>query len=294
MKSCKKNKTVFLTLVLLAISFLSLSPLFYKKKENPFGLSKEERGWLDKFMRDMMLDENWIYTLWGTKPMCRELLYYLTEEEEDAINKEKLQSDNVVWVYNFDARENWEKFKQIREKFPLKRYFLFETKHKEEPAIHSVYFVNILETVRVLEEHYEIFKQVAGVDFDPFTIVQEIPQEESLFWEKIRDNCLTLGILFGYGLDNATYFRWIHGEETENKEILSLLYSIREVGIKKKYQEDFISYGFSRISHFPLPTFASYFLYDPVVKKYEAERKAIQKTYKGHDFLDLTLLQLTK
>ncbi|MDX8430214.1 MAG: hypothetical protein SNF33_00155 (plasmid) [Candidatus Algichlamydia australiensis] len=48
------------------------------------------------------------------------------------------------------------------------------------------------------------------------------------------------------------------------------------------------------ISNFPIPAFASYFENDPVVRKYEKERKQIQRLYRGKDFVDMTLEFLTK
>ena len=43
------------------------------------------------------------------------------------------------------------------------------------------------------------------------------------------------------------------------------------------------------IANFPIPTFASFSNTDPYIKKYELERKKIQKLYKGKDFVSFTL-----
>ena len=84
----------------LAINFL-YAPLTYAKTEvakvekTRRGLIQpQERKWLEKFLTDIMLRENGIYTLWGSKPMTLIVLDHTPEEKiqawlEEAEKKKK-------------------------------------------------------------------------------------------------------------------------------------------------------------------------------------------------------------
>ena len=227
-------------------------------------------------MRDVLLREGGIYTLWGTKPISSFDISYQDDE---------LLSEKEKW-YNRRLRDNWEKFKDMKWCFPLNRYQLIETLLGDKKETHRIYFVNIIETARVLKEHYPIFATVGETDFDPIEIVYAMEKKETRFWEKVLMNPLTLGILYGYGKENASYFSW--GKEGNNP-----LQSLIATSVKGAVTPECPSYYNPTLANMPLPQFTSFFLYDPVVNKYEEERKAIQAVYKKGGFLDLTLTKLT-
>lgn len=254
------------------------------------GLSKDEKTWMTKFFRDIMLEENCIYTLWGSKPMTRIIIYKYPEEMVkeylESLSKEDMKNARIISKY--DLPENWERWEEIKDRFPLKRYMLFEVKWQNEPHVKILYFVDILKTALVLQEHYLEFREYVGFDFDPMEVVLEMKDPSPLFWEKIQTNSLLWGLLFGYGKENAYAFHWKYSAHSDRVE-----------DFFGRLKGDFSCESLNgsakrRLSNLEIPSFISFQTSDPMVKKYSDEKSEIQGIYRGKDFLDTTLDQLVK
>lgn len=249
--------------------------------------TKEERTWMEKFFKDVMLDNTAIYTLWGTKPMTDIHIHYHSKEEVqaffDGLSEEEKKT--VIVIENYDLPENWVKWEQIRSRYPMKNYLFFKKADPEDPKFARITLVNIKEMTFLLLRNYDIFKQETGVNFDPFQVVFEI-ENDSEFWSAALNNSALIGMLYGFGLENSYSFKWKYGK---HPEICNTFCD----SLKFKFSDENIM-GNTSLSHFSLPIFASFSSgKDLVIEKYESEREAIKKYYKGRDFLNLTLQKLT-
>ncbi|MCI0381693.1 MAG: hypothetical protein L0207_01385 [Chlamydiae bacterium] len=245
---------------------------------------------MEEFFNDLMFFERGIYTLWGSKPMTRVVLEHFTQEElENRILTEEEKKTAFSLAKDYTLPENWEKWKKISSRFPLKRYLLFQSDWYNDPKATYVYFVDILKTTLVIQENYDTFRNAIGFDFDPTQVVFEMQDKNSKIWEKIRGggHALLWGILFGYGKKNSYAFHWKYFKEGINNFFPS---------IKNKFSEHPFR-GLSNVridlNNFAIPSFISFEDQDEVVEKYKKERKRIRKIYKGKDFLDFTLEKIT-
>ena len=249
-------------------------------------LSTEERVWMEKFFKDVMLDESAIYTLFGSKPMTAITLSYRSDEEVNAFFDQMSEEEKAtaVVVNDYDLPQNWEKWGKIRSRFPMTRYLFFKKADPEDSKFATLYFVDILRVALILQEYHDIFKSETGIDFHPLQVVFEM-EKGSPFWDQVFDNSVLVGLLYGFGLKNSYSFTWKYGElpETCTGFCQALL----------SRSSDEPTYGNATISHFRLPIFASFSEQDEVIEKYEKERGEIKQRYRGKDFLSLTLLKLT-
>lgn len=237
---------------------------------------------MEKFFRDVMLDEHAIYTLCGTKPITTMPIYYYTDEEVDEYYAQMTEEEiaTAVIVEDYDLSENWEKWEKIRSQFPLSRYFFFKRDDPEDSRFAFLVFVDVAATVKMLQENYSVFCQETGMDFDPQQVVFEM-EAGSEFWDKTFDNCLLVGLLYGFGLKNAYSFRDKYKDVSQINESLS------------SYASDEPTFRTATIEHFSLPIFASFSgEKDEVIEKYKKEKADIQKIYQGQDFLELTLQKM--
>lgn len=251
-----------------------------------FNIASEERIWLDKFFKDLLLEESGIYTLWGSKPMvCFEICLYSSEELKK-LQEEIEENTHVekVMIKNYDFPENWEKWEKIREQFKMSRFLLFKKEDPEEPKLPRVFFINILETALTIQENYHFFKKVVGSDFDSLEVVFEIEKEDSKFWNAVLKNSELMGLLYGFGLKNASCFYWkCRKNQIEDHEFTKSLRYRFSAG------QDV---GYATIDSLPLPIFSTFFEDDQIIHKYKAEREKIKKIYKNQDFVDVTLDRL--
>lgn len=248
---------------------------------------------MESFFVDILFQDPGIYTLWGDKPMTHIPVWYFTDEQMTAYYEslsEEEKKDVIVSIRSYDLPENWEKWEKIRSRFPIHKYLLF-IKHSPEvpgePKYASIYFINILESALVVQEHYDLFKKKLGHDFDPLDMILLAENDDSEFWKTVNDDSLLFGLLCGFGERNSSCFHWKYGDQSDrSKDFTQTLKSHSSNG---NYVLDL------KLSNFTVPAFASFSEKgeDPVIKKYEDERKNIQKIYKGKNFLDLTLQRLT-
>jgi len=201
----------------------------------------------------------------------------------------------------------WEAWEKISQEFsPLKKYLIVKRNVTDSrllehsKKIHQVYFVNIEQTAVTLEENYSVFRNLVGFDFDPLEVTLEFQSKESRFWNAIEslkqsDVALLWGLLFGYGKENAIHYQWKSKALTNTISTPAKVFinSFTHFPSNKKFIQETERNAFT-IAKFPIPYFASFSKNDPMVARYEEERKQIQRVYYGRDFVDKTIELLTR
>jgi hypothetical protein len=254
---------------------------------NSYDLTSEERIWMEKFFKDILLDQSAIFTLCGSKPMTTIDIHYHSDEEVMAWFNQlpEEQKKNSIVIENYDLPQNWEKWEKICPRFPMSRFLFFKRSNPEDPKFASLYFVNIAKVALTLQENYVIFKRETGFKFNPLEVVVAM-KDWPEFWEEVFGNSTLLGLLYGYGLKNSSSFTWKYGDHPEACD--GFCQSL------KSYSSDELVFGKANVSQFHLPIFASFSdSKDEIIEKYKKEREAIQREYQGKDFLNLTLQKLT-
>ena len=261
----------------------------HKTAQTPtsYDLTSEERIWMEKFFKDIMLDQSAIYTLCGSKPMTTINIHYHSDEEVLAwfnqLSEEKKK--NAIVIEDYDLPQNWEKWEKIRLHFPISRYLFFKRTNPEDPKFASLYFVDVAKVALTLQENYAIFNRETGFKFNPFEVVIAM-EKWSEFWDKVFGNSTLVGLLYGFGLKNSSSFTWKYADHPEDCD--------RFCQSLKSYFSDKPTFGKLTVSQLHLPIFASFSDgKDEVIEKYKKEQEAIRREYQGKDFLNYTLQKLT-
>lgn len=255
-------------------------------------MTKEEHQSLEGLFSHLLFQEGGVYTLFADKPISFDIISEIPSEEKEEFLS--TQSSHIILQNSLNFKQNWETWERVKGHFQISRYLFVKRK---SPAFSSypeaIFLVNILATASILNKYYSLFKEVAGFDFEPIDIVFEIENNGSLFWEKVLNNHKLLGILLGFGKDNATLFE-------------KLLKYEQRVGDKKQKKSFFFQSlaeqnpGSNSLSSFwdlffPLPSFSCYSESESIrlIKKYEKQRNRIRKIYKRKDLVNVSLKRLT-
>lgn len=241
---------------------------------------------MEQFFTGVMLQNRAIYTLCGSKPITCLSLHYHTDEEIQAYYDQMTDEEKktAIYVEDYYLTKNWKKWEQIRSRFSINRYVFYKRNDLNDPKFAHVYFVDPLKVAQAISENYNIFKDIAGFDFDPLHEAFQI-EKGSAFWNKVERNPVICGILFGFGVKNSLKFYWKHwGQPEDSEEFTDCVDPYRSDGLKD---------GKSSLENLTLPAFTSFFKEDEVIEKYKTEREAIRNDYQGKDFLDYTLQKLT-
>lgn len=246
-----------------------------------------------------MIREKGLYVLMGTKPLsCFEVEDIYSENAVRIAYKNYLKNQAVP-AMNFE--EFQEQYKKTVPKLPLRLCFetlwkyWCETKAdsispcyrfvaRRAPFNHEVsfgLFINVPSTTYILKKNYESFSQITGIPFDPNTIIDEISDNGSLFWEKVFHNHYLMGLLFGFGERNAFIFDW--GSQHE-------AFLPDQQGIKF-CDKRFIDQNKPHVSpkDLKLPLFGSFSLCDSNLENYKKEQKQIINRFKRKDFVTVVM-----
>jgi len=239
------------------------------------------------FFQNLLLVDAGVYTLLGSKPITRINLENFTEEEKQAyyagLSQEEL--DKALILKNYCLSQNWENWKRVSNRFPLKRYMLFDKIYEE--GTHVLYFVNIFQAAVVIQENYEAFHKVVQYEFNPLDAVLEIQDKDSKFWNAIQDNFLLWGLLLGYGKVNSYAFFWKH--QSPSSAVTHFMNSLTE----NPRNDELIGEVEFTPSNFDIPSFISFESNKKTINHYRKEKENIKKMYAKQDFVEFTLDVLT-
>ena len=263
-------------------------------------LTKEERNDLEYFLRMLMFHDSGSYVLFGSKPLC---FGAFIEAEE----REKMDH------YRRNMNKGWNAWQKIKGDVNSRRYVLVKISqpfniqwpdHRDDQRIlHRFLLADVKKTALVLERHYEFYKSIVGEDFHPLEVVYDLENPDSSFWNAIlfsssrkdRDPVKihkAIGLLFGFGEDNATLFSWREQARGKGGKVEELFNRQESLTTSNKCS------CFSRMmcEWFEVMGIPGYISFDEGKRmgEFEQERKKIQKIYRGRDFLRVTLKELSK
>lgn len=290
------KRTNFITsLFFLAIAIFLITiiyPKFLKTKHS-------DEDDISLFLSNVMIRENGIYTLLGSKPITT----FNIETSSSPQSTEELFSEYTTLVTDnpsFKSRLSFAdyqksihhamKAKHLRHKElwlswmeayggKQNKKFLFTSRKAPYGDVNEGVFINIPTAIYILSKHQELFQKRTCILFDPHTILEEISSEHSEFWGKVFKDHFLMGILLGYGEKNA--FIW----ELESKSNKSLRCKPANLTIDDSYYSKLIAKENVAISDLLIPLFVSYSQYDREVEKYQQEREWIIRFISNDSFI---------
>jgi FKBP-type peptidyl-prolyl cis-trans isomerase len=169
--------------------FLSFFPLFGSEAIKAYlqTLSQQERILLDDFLRKIVTSPNG-FVLYGDKPMALYSYYYWTGCEPDA------SEDDVSLI----------KGKELFQGLNIAPY------NKEHTLLifNSSNYCNFVcinrkAFIKTVDENISLFRYVLGPLLTSESLLQELIDAKDDFYAVLKDDNVLLGILFGYGTQNA-------------------------------------------------------------------------------------------
>src|SRR5690606_31752382 len=199
----------------------------------------------------------------------------------------------------------WKKMKRNGHKYILVRisrpFFMeWPCGKREEKILYEFILADPKKTAFVLAKHYDLFKDLTGVDFHPLEIVFELENSDSAFWNQLlfpssNDKDLiksyrALGLLFGFGDENSLLFSW--REEAKKKGGKMAEFFSNTNDLAHQTQSGWASID-AWVNSLKIPDYISF---DEGRRKteYEQERKKIQKLYRNGNFLEAILNEMCK
>lgn len=253
---------VFFILYLFLASCSPREPMQAWLDSQVLTLSACEKNKISSFLWKFMIEEGAVYTLFGDKPMTSLLIF--TGETKDmcleGLSKETLRQ--VVFVED-STQEDWKVWKKFVSQFNLTEFLFIERFSAYDPLHVEYFLVNVPSFLGICTDYLQTFRERLNRDLSPSEILSCLQNPESEIWPQIAKDSYLMGLLYGYGEENARYFS---EESCRPKQSLSF-------------------------ETFPLPVYISS-QKDRTFEKYLKQRGMIEKKYKERDFLEVTLLQL--
>ena len=296
-------RKIRLSLAFFLILFIFLFAQCSSPKSNippaKYTITEAERVWIKNFFRCLLFENMGAYVLYGSKPVSISCIEEPLSEEEkaewnayfDSLSEEEKRKIEFVKKKYCDYADDYKKLEEIKLKLPINQYLFGRFPCKSSDKVDFALFINIEMTLRILLEYYEDFRRVLGYDFDPFQVVFEVENRDSKFWNRIMSNHALVGILLGYGRDNAWFFEWKMKNKKSEGRLGNFVRSLPSIVYEERDIDD------PTPSDFTLPIFGSYGLYPndkQLFRQYEIEHEKIKALYRGKDEVDIALEWLTR
>jgi hypothetical protein len=146
-------------------------------------ISAEDRRDLTQLFQSLLFENQFAYTLFGSKPITHKGVFFDTDSE------------------NFIHR--WQTLKKYLV-FVNETHSNFAFLEKTYPELFEIHFVNKQLVLDTIERHAPAFREVLG-NLQPNEILARILTFEDLF-EAIGNSQILYGVLLGYGEENARGF----------------------------------------------------------------------------------------
>lgn len=285
-------------------------------------MPKNDRENLEYFFREMIHTDCFGYVLFGEKPMAlgslvRKINPFACFWEKEPQKAESTAEysprlfEKFFWYFNdaisprrYKCNKGYETWKKYEKIFPMNRFTIFcENHHHVGGENLTIILVNNSSFIQMVREHRDDFKAILNKEADGEALLKE-GSLKPLLSEVLMDHDGLIGIMLGYGRDNAFLFHQKYQiASCADTEQLGSAWTDEETAIFSKQLES-ISWMSEHItgSHLKdlelisLPGFRA----DPsssetqsLRRHYLKTRQAIIDYYKDKDFLEATLKILT-
>lgn len=292
----KKLTTALLAVALAGSAFMIIP----RKTSRPLTvynrMNEEDRYYLATFLRITLFCDDFAYLLFGSKPIA------ITNFSKSLPFKYTYE---FVSKLNFEINKGLEIFKKNQHLFSSSNIIV----HLEEDDDYSYLFmINKKNLLKTLNEHIEDFKLVLGPKTTTESLFIQITENigKDAFFKAIGQHEASLGILLGYGRNNAWLF---HQKKTLLLKLNTLKPPLKWDSSLEKAFAQIIQKTSSFCQEPPVWRYLlitprihlPHFMADPnsletkkLKERYEKERVDIKKLFAKQDYVEATLQRLTE
>lgn len=164
-------------------------------------MPKKDREHLDYFFRELVQWDGFGYVLLGNKPVA---LTVVTEKFYPFHSY--LNFREAIIPRAWKSKKGYQTWLKYQASFPTSRFALcYEKFDKFTPGNAIMTLVNKQAFSQLVEEEKELFKQILHREVTGTMLLEEAKQRP-LLGEVLQDNDILIGLVLGYGKENATLF----------------------------------------------------------------------------------------
>jgi hypothetical protein len=213
-------------------------------------IPRQDRKRLDYFFRKLVATDSFGYVLLGDKPVALSSFrrkFFYSDQGKKWINWAAFLPSNLRMKKGY---ETWQKYSPL---FPLKNYIIKIEKNPWVAGVDFLFMINKKAFVHTLKEHRADFERVLDEKVDPEAWLKRI-KEKDLLGTVLHSHEGLLGILLGYGCQNAWIFNEFYSSKVKKDRCLEAVWeegSQRYPGI----WDDFFGINKLELSSILLPDF---------------------------------------
>lgn len=227
---------------------------------------------IETFLNEFLFVEGGVYTLFGDKPVTEMAIFIGSNEDLIELTPEQSLAATPL---DPSIAKNWETWKHHIAKLPLKTFILHDRSCPSDPTLRFYSIVNTQAVRDLLHKHKKAFQDITGIDFNEDAIIDEFTSDTSSFWQKAFQDHYLMGLLYGFGEENALYFA---------KQIAT-----NQTLIRFSAKED----PFASMHQFPIPSFALS-PEDTMTDHYQQQRTKIERLYRNKNMVEVSVQRLTE
>ena len=270
--------TIILSVLNAPLSASAQKEIAHEKMQN---IPSADLKVLEGFFRELLFFQGFAYTLFGDKPVSTECF--------DLDNPEKPD----MFATSCKGYKTWGKYAHL---FPQEHYvFLFYEDADEYQC--EMTLINKKAFLQIVDKHREKFAEVFGSEITPEKLLSLIVQKRCLWNTPMKDRDDLIGILLGYGKNNAELFQKREELKKERtKPSASYCSMDEELEALNNRLQSFSGEGKITLNYMRFPGFAADHHHRETVqlkKKYAEQRKRITTHYFRKNVLEATLSNCT-
>lgn len=178
--------------------------VFISKKQNITqkleSIPNEEKFFMESFFRILISCDNGSYVLFGDKPASFMIYEEWQNDHPQPITHFPTGTDFSPERTGFGI---WQKYQPL---FPSKNYALIKVESCLSNHVSAIFLIHKKRLLKVITENFTDFQKIFSHFGSPKSLLQAILNDPSTLRQICSESDLLLGIILGFGKDNAALF----------------------------------------------------------------------------------------
>lgn len=164
-------------------------------------LSEEDKDSLTKFFREMLLQSQGGYVLFGIKPICLESINTIDCHPKSNLGFHAIQSESEMMRKGLEV---WNRLPISKEGAPIE-IIVYDQPDPPFYDCRHVLFIHRKALLDVVNESLPLFKSILGPETTAKALIAKLCKPNSSFFSTLASNKILMGIVLGFGIENAIY-----------------------------------------------------------------------------------------
>lgn len=282
-----QDRSVYLNSLKTLALFLFIALTLFSENTPP-SFSEEEKKSLNPIFTHLFKFEGFSYTLFSDKPISFESIYISN------MNQIPIKDYSVLLSYQRPLNElevSWNVWKSRQLSF--KNYFFFDKKETDHTTI---ILINKKAFSKVFNKNKKIFQDVLGNDITQEKLLNRIFSDDYSLRESLNNHEGLLGILLGYGTQNAMLFHKKRHLQGLSNQLINFEFMKKHISkLTAKLSPTYLVYSDLYVVN-PVGFIAN--LNHPetktLIQKYEKVKSNVAQAFNSHNFIDVIISKLNE